>query len=111
MPRAGGEVIVDHAGGLHKGIDDGGANKFEAAFFQDLAHGLCHRGDSGHLLKSMEMIDLRATIDKVPEKITQRQAFITQGQIGPGLPMVAATFRRLRIIPASWSRAATLRSS
>ncbi len=29
--EAGGAVVVDHAGGLHEGVDDDGADKFEAA--------------------------------------------------------------------------------
>lgn len=30
-------VVVDHADGLHVGVDDGGADEGEAAFFEILA--------------------------------------------------------------------------
>ena len=41
-------VVIDHADGLHEGIENDGANKFEAAFFHVFGHsdrfGTIHRG-------------------------------------------------------------------
>lgn len=33
-------MVIVHANGLHKGIDDRGADEIESAFFQILAHGV-----------------------------------------------------------------------
>ena len=33
-------VVVDHAGRLHKGVADGGADEFEVAFEEGFAHGV-----------------------------------------------------------------------
>ena len=33
VTKAGNHMVVHHAGGLHMGVDDGAAHKFEAAFF------------------------------------------------------------------------------
>src|SRR5947207_903724 len=38
-PPAGGDVVVDHAGGLHHGVARGGADEPEAAAFELLGHG------------------------------------------------------------------------
>ena len=78
-------MVVDHAGGLHEGVDDGGADKLEAPFFQGLAHGVGHRGGGGHLLECAEVIDLRLPLHKVPEKVTQGAALFAQRQIGAGI--------------------------
>ena len=40
MTETGDDVVVDHAGGLHMRVADGGANKFETAFEQVFAHGI-----------------------------------------------------------------------
>jgi len=31
-------MIIDHANGLHEGVEDNGADKFEAAFFEVLGN-------------------------------------------------------------------------
>jgi hypothetical protein len=36
MTEAAGNVVVDQATGLHKGVADGGTDKLKAAFFQGL---------------------------------------------------------------------------
>jgi hypothetical protein len=36
--EAGGGVVVEEADGLHEGVADGGADEFEAAFFEVFAH-------------------------------------------------------------------------
>ena len=33
-------MVVHHAGGLHEGVSDGGADEFEAAFEKGFAHGV-----------------------------------------------------------------------
>ena len=47
MPEAVDSVIVDHAGRLHEGVADAGADELEAVRFQILAHGIGQRGAGG----------------------------------------------------------------
>lgn len=61
-------VVHDHARGLHQRVANGRANEGETGFFQALAH--LHRlgRDGRHVGAVLEMIDLRHTADKGPEK-------------------------------------------
>ena len=40
VAEAGGVVVVDHAGGLHEGVADGGTDEAEAAALKVFAHGV-----------------------------------------------------------------------
>src|SRR5690606_29213735 len=40
MCRARDQMVVDHTGGLHEGVHDGGADKIEACLFQGSGHGV-----------------------------------------------------------------------
>lgn len=42
-----GRVVVDHADGLHKGVEDGRAHKGHAALLEGLAHGIRLGGGRG----------------------------------------------------------------
>ena len=61
-------MVVDDAGGLHQGVDDGGADKAEAMFCQILAESSGQRRHRGNLAMRLPFVaDGRAT-DKVPSK-------------------------------------------
>ena len=69
-------VIHDHARSLHQRITNGWPYEGEAGFFQAFAH--LHRlgCDGRHFAAILEMIDIRYTPDKGPEKrhrVFQRQ--------------------------------------
>jgi hypothetical protein len=40
MPEAAHQMVVDHAGGLHVGVDDGATDKFEPALLEVFADGV-----------------------------------------------------------------------
>src|SRR6266567_1602026 len=66
MPKTASQVIVDHPGGLHEGVADGGPDKVEAAAFQILAHrdgfgGLCR-----NILAVPPPVRDRTPADKLP---------------------------------------------
>src|SRR5213075_2920315 len=50
IAETGHQMVVDQAGGLHDGVDDGGADEFEAAFEQVLAQDFGRLGLGGDLL-------------------------------------------------------------
>ena len=64
VPRAGDEVVIDHAGGLHKGVADSGADECEAAFFERLAHGVGLGRRCGNLLDGSPMVHDWFVIDE-----------------------------------------------
>src|ERR1700726_2243300 len=76
MAVASNEMVVDHADGLHEGVDDGRPAELEAAPRQFLGHGARCRGFRRHLACGAEMIDLRPPIDEIP------QQFRKTGEIG-----------------------------
>ncbi len=69
-------MVHDHARGLHEGVADGRADKFESEFLQGLAHGLGLGRDGRDLAAHLEMIDFLHPADKGPEqrhRVLQRQ--------------------------------------
>src|SRR5580658_9102294 len=66
MPMARDQMIVDHAGGLHEGIDDGRAAEFEAALCKFFGHGARHGGFGRNLARAFVVIDLRLSVDEIP---------------------------------------------
>lgn len=77
-------MVHDHAGGLHKGITDGRADKGEPGFLQRLAHGFGFGRHRRHFAATAEVIDLRLTTDEGPE-IGHRILQLQPGQgITPG---------------------------
>ena len=47
MAEAADQVVVDHAGGLHEGVADGGADEAEGAALEVLVDGVRERGAGG----------------------------------------------------------------
>src|SRR6185437_14155150 len=65
MAETGDEMVVDHAGGLHEGVDDGGANEFEPARRQLLRDPGRQRRRRRHAGGGLEVVDLGPAVDKV----------------------------------------------
>src|ERR1700733_1995705 len=65
---AGNEMVVDHADGLHKGVDDGRAAELEAALRQFLGHGARDGGLRRNLTHAAIAVDLGPAVDEVPEQ-------------------------------------------
>src|SRR3954470_3170000 len=76
------EMIVDHAGRLHEGIDDRRADEFEAARGQLLGdlHGERRRGRYAH--GGLEMIDLGPSVHEVPQEFREAGALLHDVEIG-----------------------------
>src|ERR1700722_11633109 len=60
---AGDDVIIDHADGLHEGVDDGRPTKFEAALREILGHRTRGRRFRRNLACGLEIIDLGFAVD------------------------------------------------
>jgi hypothetical protein len=71
-------VVIHQATGLHEGIDNGGANKTEAALFHILRNLLGQRRHGRHILHAAQFILQWFAIHKIP-KICGK---IRHGQIG-----------------------------
>ncbi len=84
MAKAGDEMIVDHAGRLHEGIDDGGANEFEPARGKLFRHLDRKRGGGGNARGRLELIDLGFAVDEIPQKLREASTFFHDLQIGLG---------------------------
>ena len=78
-------MIIDHAGGLHEGVDNGGAHKIKARFLQGLGHGFRFRGGDGDLGQCLPPILDRPAVDELPEKLRERDALIPQSEEPPGI--------------------------
>src|SRR6185369_224518 len=84
MPEAGHEVVVDHSGGLHEGVADGGADEGEAALLQLLAHLLRLRRLRRHLGGAPAVLDGLAA-DQVPEERVEAAGLVADGEEGAGV--------------------------
>ena len=73
MTRARYKVIVNHAGRLHKGIADRGADKLESAPQQIAAHGVGFYRPGGHLRQVSPAILFRLAADETPEVSVERR--------------------------------------
>ena len=68
VAEAGGEVVVDHAGGLHVGVDDGGADEVEAAVFEVFAEGVGEGGAGGDFFEGLPgILEGAARLTKAPD--------------------------------------------
>src|SRR5258706_13818735 len=67
MARTGDEVVVHHPTRLHECIADGGADKFESAFQQVLAHRVTFKGASRKLGHRAASVDDRPAAHEIPE--------------------------------------------
>lgn len=68
MTDAAGNVVVDQATGLHKGVTDSGADKFKAAFFQCFRERIRRRGGGRDLRERGGLGNLRRIVHKRPDK-------------------------------------------
>src|SRR5262245_24214287 len=82
VPVAADHVVVDHAGGLHEGIDDARPDEFESAPRQLLRHRARNRRFRRHLGCRTETIDLRLAVDEVPDQPREAGALLHRVEIG-----------------------------
>lgn len=85
MARAGRQVVVDHAGGLHEGVADGRADELEAGPAQRLAHRIRLRRFGRHFGQRRALVLDRRAIDKAPEEFAERLPVGGQRQVGTGV--------------------------
>ena len=78
-------MIIDHADRLHVGVDDGGADEIEPAFFQVLADGFSERGEGGDFAEVFSVIDDGGVVDPAPEVVVERAAFLYQLEDGKSI--------------------------
>jgi len=66
VAEASDEVVVDQAGGLHEGVDDGGADEAKATLSQVFAEGGGQRSDGGNLAVGVPFVLHGRAADKLP---------------------------------------------
>src|ERR1051325_11829196 len=76
MPVAGGEMVIDHADSLRKGIDDDGAAEFEAALLQLLGQALTHLGLGGYLVAAAEAVRRHPALHMFPNQLAKPAGFL-----------------------------------
>ena len=64
-------VIIHQAGGLHVGVDNGGAHEVEAVFLQVFADKVGQRGRCRHIRQPFEGILDGLAVDKVPDIVAE----------------------------------------
>src|SRR6516162_2599603 len=69
VAMAGNQMIVDHADGLHEGIDNGRPNELEAALGQLLRHRARNGGLGWNLPDGFEAVDLRLPAEEIPQQV------------------------------------------
>ena len=77
-------VIVDHADGLHEGVNDGGADEFEAAAEKFFGHGARQFRFGRNLFHAAKAIDFGAAVDEIPEKFREAGAVFDYVEPGAG---------------------------
>lgn len=75
-------MVVDHAGGLHVGVDDGGTNEVEAAFFEVFADLVREWGVGWGFADIFPVVNDGCVVDPAPEVVIERTAFINQLERG-----------------------------
>src|SRR5450631_138452 len=84
MAKAGHQMVVDHAGGLHEGIDDGRADKLESARRQFFRYLDRQRRRCRHAGGGLEVIDLRPAVDEIPQEFREAGAVLHDLEIALG---------------------------
>lgn len=69
-------MVIDEADGLHIGVDDGGADEFEAAFFEILADFFGKWSDGGNLLDGLPVVDDGLAVDESPKILVEGAEFL-----------------------------------
>src|SRR6516162_3233371 len=76
------QMVVNHADRLHEGIDDGRPAELEAALLKVLRDGARNRGLVGHLSRGLVVIDLRLTVDEIPQQLGKARTLLHYVQEG-----------------------------
>src|SRR5580704_11885357 len=92
MPEATDQVIVDHAGGLHKCVTNCRANEFEAAFSKIFAHRVGMRSAGRHVFCMLPAVLHGPAVNEVPNVSIEAAAFLLNGEEGAGIPDGRANF-------------------
>ena len=97
-------MVIDHADGLGKGIDDHRPAEIEAALFQVVGQAFAHFGLGRNLVAALEMIDLRLAADMLPDQFAEAARLLFL-DLQPSLaPLIAASIlARLRMMPSFFS--------
>ena len=113
-------MVVDHAGRLHVGVDDGRADEAEASLLQVLANRLGERRRGGDLLQAPPRVLDRRAVDERPDVAGEAALLLLHleeglgvGDRGPHLEPVAhdAGIGEQRLDPLASSYRATLSGS
>src|SRR5262245_5721775 len=75
-------MVVDHAGCLHEGVDDGGADELEAARGKLLRYLDRNRRGCRHARGGLELVDLRLAASEVPQQFREAGPFLHNVEIG-----------------------------
>src|SRR5712691_4225532 len=82
MPVAGHQMIVDHADGLHEGVDDGRPDEFEAAARELLRYPPRHLGLRRYLRRGAETVHLGLAVEKIPKQPRKAWTLLHHLEIG-----------------------------
>ncbi len=85
MAEAVDEVVVDHAGGLHEGVADGGAHKFETPGFEIFAHDVGFFGAGRQFGEGLPLVDDGFVPCELPDVAVEGIEFFLHFQEGPGV--------------------------
>lgn len=72
-------MIVDHAGCLHKGITDGGSNKFKPAFVKIGTHGIGFWTAGGNVLVRLSFVVNCFVSRKLPDVFIKAAELLLYG--------------------------------
>lgn len=85
MTEAIGDVVVDHADGLHEGITNGGPHKIESPLFEIFAQSIGERRPGRNVRHGFSRVLNRDAIDKSPEIGIERAEDLRDGQGATGI--------------------------
>jgi len=92
VAEAVGGVVVDHACRLHEGVANGGADEFEAAFFEVRAHGVGFFGADRELRLGCPLVDDGCVVGELPDVAVEGGEFFLDGEEGLGVGDGGADF-------------------
>ena len=78
-------MIVDHAGGLHVGIDDGGADEAEAPFFQVLGNQVRQFRLCREFFHGLPAVLYGLAVDKIPDVVIEGAELLPHLDKSPGV--------------------------
>ncbi len=92
MAKAAGQMIVDHADGLHVGIENGAAQKPEAQLFHLAGDGIGERRVGGHFPNGFPVVDERTPVGEAPDPVAESAVARRRFQKDPGVVYRAFDF-------------------